>query len=149
MQLGQFTPDERRTIRAERANHIGKTVTDPVHGLVEDHRARFVGERLQPLATRRPLRRREAVETEAVGRQTCHRQCRSQCAHPRHRFHPDASLVHRSNQAITRVTDQRCSGIADERHIFATIECFNDIVNSLTFVVIMQRHKCGFCPERR
>ena len=112
-----------------------------MRGLVEDQRARLVGQPLQVFAARLRLGRQEAFEHEAVARQPGHAERGDQRAGTGHRADRNAGGTRRTHQPEARITHQRGAGIGHQRQRLARKQARHHSFSDGVLVVFMQRHQ--------
>ena len=95
---------------------------DAVHGLEQDNGFRVWRKDAQAGSPRPGAPRQKSLEQKAVGGQSGHGKGRDQGIGAWNRNHPDACGMRRLDEREPRVTQERRSGVANQRNGFATLQ---------------------------
>ena len=122
---------------------------DAMHGFVEDHRALLAAQPLEAFGSRAFAPRQESFEHEMIRRQTGSGERRDGGAWTRHGNHVDACCLRGAHEPPTGIADQRCAGIAHERHGLASLELLEEACNALGLVMLVVSNKSLIYADSR
>ena len=141
MALGQFARDAGATRGAAGLSQIREARGETVRRLVEHERARLRGKFGQSPPPRRGARRQETFEAEPVAGESSGRQCGDRGTGPGHRRNHDSGRQRGAQQLITRIADERRTGIADQRDVLTASHPLDELDRAGTLIVFVQRQQ--------
>ena len=140
MQLGHFTGNTGLTVRHVAGTEILKRF-NKASGRLKQHMGMSghlqFGDELTPgsSATWQKADIGKPVCWQSGSRERCNR-----TGYAGHRRHGETGLTNLSDQTITRIIDQRSSGITDQCHAPARPQMFNDLYCRRSLIVFMTCH---------
>lgn len=142
MHFGDFAADAARSVRAEHLHKLLQRGSKPERRFVEYHSPFFLCE-TRKHGRSALLERKEALETEALARQSRRHERRDECRRSGKStdFYPLAGTFAGKHEA--RVADAWRTGVAYQRDVMSFLEFCQDTLHTLVLIVLVMRREFG------